>query len=221
VNSFCPDGYVPAGLAIAEALKYWFSHRLDAIQILAAANAAGIDIDAPAGAPSRSPSWEAWQQVYRNLWLPTVERLRKHLSQGNLIRAYYFGIRPGDRREVPPPFWERPETSYTLESGIYFPVGRPDGWLGPSLNCQLFFRKAELALLLSELQSPKTHFPDAKKPALVAAIQKLSHLTRKAQRKVLVDLPDFRAYLITDDVFLEAAKQVPRPRGRPRKPSSG
>ena len=217
MSSFGPDGYVPAQLAITEALKYWFSHRLDAIEIVAAANAAIKD---QARAPSQSPIPEAMRRLYADIWLPTVERLRKHLSEGDLIRAYYFGIRPGDCREVPPAFWEPPETSFALETGTYFPVGKPYRWSGPRLNCQIFFRKAELDLLLSEPQSPKKPFPAAKKPALVAAIHKLNHLTRKAQRKVLGDVPEFRAYLITDDVFREAAKQAPRPLGRPQKRQS-
>jgi hypothetical protein len=208
-------------LAIAEAVKYRFSHRLDAIEMVAAANAAIKDEpkNDMARATSQPPIPEAVRQMYVHMWLPTVEWLRTHLSQGNL-KAYYFGSRPGDRREVAPAFWETPGASYVLESGIYYPVGKPDRWSGPPLDCRIFLRKAELAFLLSEPQSPKKRFPEAEKPALVAAIHKLNHLTRKRQRKVLGDLPEFREYRITDDVFREAAKQAPRPLGRPRRPQS-
>jgi hypothetical protein len=159
VSSVCPDGYVPVQLAIAEAVKYWFSHRLDAIEMVAAANAAIKD------EPKNDMARAAAQQMYMHMWLPAVERLRTHLSQGNLIKAYYFGIRPGDCREVPPAFWETPAASYVLETGTYYPVGKPDRWSGPRLSCQIFFRKAELDLLLSEPQSPKKRFPAAEKPA--------------------------------------------------------
>jgi hypothetical protein len=221
VSSVCPDGYVPARLAITEVAKYWFSHRPDANEMVAAYSAAikkkdapRNDVDALAQASPQPPIPEA-ALLYTEIWLPTVERLRKLLSQGNLIKAYY-GPGSGDCREVAPAFWETPAATYVLDSGDYL-VGKPNGWDGRPLNCRIFFRKTELAFLLSELQSPKKRLPGAKKPALVAAIRKLNQLTRKEQRKALGNFPELRAYLITDDVFRAACKQVPRPLGRPPK----
>jgi hypothetical protein len=111
----------------------------------------------------------------------TVHRLRNHLHQGKLLKAYYFGglFRPSEGRQtLPPEFWATSGADGVLESGSYLPLGRPSKWYDPPLpNFSLFFLKADLDALLSEQQNPKKPFPEAKLPALVAALRNLSDLS--------------------------------------------
>jgi hypothetical protein len=224
VSSFCPDGYVPSQTVIVEATEHWFADRLVALEATAAATATGAEpksgVDALARALSQQQVPDALRCELAAIVPQTIHRLRNFLYEGKLLKAYYFGGLFLGRHEVTPAFWATPEADDVLESGIYFPFGKPSRWYERPLACQIFFRKAELAALLSEEQTAKKTFPAARKPELVAAIRKLNHLTRKEQRKVLAGLQEFRDYLITDDIFREAVKQAPRPSGRPRRPQS-
>ncbi|MGE5601187.1 MAG: hypothetical protein ACM3X2_06655, partial [Pseudomonadota bacterium] len=61
----------------------------------------------------------------------------------------------------------------------------------------------------------KRPLPQAKMPELVAALRKLDDLpNRRAQFQALCDMPEFREFKITDVLFREAARQVPRDAGR-------
>ncbi len=226
MSSFCPDGYVPAQDAIIRAARYWFPDRWAEIETLAARNSAIMDETEKGGvaelarALSQRPIPDSLRHEYAEIFIQTVHRLRNHLHLGEL-KAYYFGglFRPAQGRQtLAPEFWATSDADGVLESGMYFPFGRPMWHEPPRRNLWILFLEAELDVLLSEQQHPKKPFPEAKQPELVAALRNLVDLpTRAAQRQALCELPEFRPYRITDDVFRKAAKQAPRPPGRPRK----
>jgi hypothetical protein len=222
MSSFCPDGYVPAQEALRRALQYWFPDKWAQIETLVAGNSAIKDETEGwvAGSARASRIPDALIHECADSFIQTLHRLRNHLHQG-LLKAYYFGglVSPsGGRQTLPPDFWATSVADGVLESGSYLPLGRPSKWYDPPLpRFPLFFLEADLVALLSEQQNPKKPFPEAKLPELVAALRNLGDLpTRAAQRKALCELPEFRSYRITDDIFREAAKQAPRPPGRPR-----
>jgi len=226
VSSFCPSGYVPSQTVIVEATQYWFADRLVELEETAAASSAtqaapksGVDLLARALSQQQVP--DALLRELADIVQQTIHRLRNFLHEGKVLKAYYFGgLFPGCH-EVTPELWATPEADDILESGTYFPFGKPSRSHERRLNCQIFFRKAELDTLLSEQQAPKRPLPESRKPELAAALLKLDHLpNRAAQREAVRELPEFRQYRITDAVFREVSKKVPRPLGRRRKQQS-
>jgi hypothetical protein len=225
LSNFCPEGYVPAQAAIERAARTWFAETFAEIETPAADNS--VITDEPKGgvaelarALSHLPIPDALSRAYADIAIETVHRLRNLLHQGQLLKAYYFGglFGPSGRQTLAPEFWAPPEADGVLESGIYFPFGRPGSWYEQRQSYPLFLLKADLDALLSEQHNSKKSFPAAKQPELVAALLSLSDLpTREAQRKALRELPEFRPYHITDSMFRKAAKQAPRPLGRPPK----
>jgi hypothetical protein len=150
--------------------------------------------------------------------IQAVDRLRDLLHQGDQLKAYYFSDLFQGRQAVTREFWATPKADGVLESGNYFPFGRPSTWHERRPVYPLCLLQAELDELLSEPQAAKRPFPEAKKPELVAALRKLNDLpNRRAQRKAVCDLPEFRQYHITDAVFREAASKAPRRPGRAAK----
>ena len=84
---------------------------------------------------------------------------------------------------------------------------------GQIIRCACW--QSELDKLLSEESSKKRPLPRSKMSELVAALRELVDLpNRKAQYQALRELPEFREYKITDAIFREAARHVPREAGR-------
>jgi hypothetical protein len=215
MSDFCPDGYLPAQQAIARAVERWFPEQskqfVVAMESQRASRPEGhIEQAAQAFSPPQIPgvSRDAWENIVSQ----TVHRLRNLLHQGKL-KAYYFDDYGSliVRRDS----WVTTETSGVLESGTYWPFGEPSRLYERRPNYPLFFRQTELDALLSEDTSEKRAFPRSKMPELVAALRKLADLpNRDAQFEKLRELPEFREYTITDAIFREAARQVPRRAGR-------
>src|SRR5258708_833168 len=160
MSSFCPDGYVPTQDAVTIAAQYWFADKWAEIETLAARNSAIMDETEKGGvaelarALSRPPIPDALRDQCADIVTQTVHRLRNHLHQGKLLKAYYFGglFRPSEGRQtLPPEFWATSVADGVLESGKYFPFGRPShGWHEPPRpSFSLFFLEAELDPLLS------------------------------------------------------------------------
>jgi hypothetical protein len=223
---FCVDGYVPAKQAIERAARYWFAERFAEIETPAADNSAIADepkggLAELARALSPPPISDALTHAYADIATQTVHRLRDLLYQG-VLKAHYFGglFGPSGRQTLAPEFWATANADDVLEQGTYFPFGRPSHWWKErqSQSFSIFVLQAELDAVLSKQHNPKKPFPEAKMPALVAALLSLSGLpSRAAQRNALRELPEFRPYRITDAMFRKAAKQAPRPLGRPPK----
>jgi hypothetical protein len=213
MSDFCPDGYVPAQQAIARAAERWFPEQFNqfvmAMETQPASRPEGeIEHEVQALSLSQIPgvSRHAWE----NMVSQTVERLRNLLHQGKL-NAYYFYY---GRHAVPCEFWASAPADGVLESGCYSPSGPQTRVLEWRTNYTLCLLQSELDRLLSEETSKQRPFPQSKMQALVAALRNLDHLPRKAQLKALRETPEFREYKITDAIFREAARQVPREAGR-------
>jgi hypothetical protein len=152
----------------------------------------------------------------KEIAIQAVRQLRNLLHQGKL-HGYYFGH--GGRHSVSRDFWATAEADGALESSIYSPFGRPTRFYDSRPNYSLLFLQSELDALLSEPHPKKKTFPRAKMPGLVAALRRLDDLpNREKQREALRKLPEFEPYHLTDDVFREAEKQVPRKPGRKQPP---
>jgi hypothetical protein len=216
VNEFCPEGYVPAQEAIKMAAQYWFPEWCPALE-RAAAQLSKTKSDSNAEALARALSSppvipDALRHEFQDIVNQTVHRLRNVLHREKL-KAYYFddsGCHP-----VSPEFWATAHADGVIESGSYWPFGRPTRWYESGPNYPLFVAQSELEALLSEQPAKKRPLPTAKMPELVEALRKLDDLpNRAAQFQALCDMPEFREFKITDALFREAAKQVPRDPGR-------
>ena len=215
MNDLCPDGYVPTEKAIARALERWFPEQFNQFVVAMESQPASrpeghIEQAVQAFSPPQIPgvSRDAWENIVSQ----TVHRLRNLLHQGKL-NSYYFDSYGSHtvRRDS----WVTTETHGVLESGTYWPFGQPSRVYDQRPNYLLFFRQSELDSLLSEESSKKRPFPQSKMPELATALRKLDHLpNRKAQFQKLCELPEFQEYKITDAIFREAARRVPREAGR-------
>jgi hypothetical protein len=213
---FCPDGYVPLHEARFTAAKVWYPEQISALETAAAPPSEtkpDNSLDALARALSQHPGIpDALRHEFQDIVNQTVHRLRNVLHQEKL-KAYYFddsGCHP-----LSPEFWATAHADGVIESGSYWPFGRPPRWYESRPNYPLFVAQSELEALLSEQPAKKRPLPMAKMPELVEALRKLDDLpNRAAQFQALCDMPEFREFKITDALFREAARQVPRDPGR-------
>jgi hypothetical protein len=216
MNEFCPDGYVPARDAIVMAAQYWFPESSAALE-RAAAQLAETKSDNSTEALARALSSppvipDALRHEFQDIVSETVHRLRNFLHQGKL-KAYYF--EHDGCRSLPCEFWATAHADGVIESGSYWPFEKPTRWYESRPNYPLFVAQSELEALLSEQPAKRRPLPGAKMTELVAALRKLDDLpNREAQFQALCDMPEFRDFKITDALFREAARQVPRDPGR-------
>jgi hypothetical protein len=217
VSFFCPDGYVPAPEAIARATEYWFPERLAALERAAAPQSEpkpDNSLETLTRALSQTPLVpDALRHELQGIVIETVHRLRNLLHQGKLT-TYYFG--DNGCRSVSLEFWATAHADGVIESGTYWPFGKPTRWYERRPNFSLFLLQSELDALLSEQPAKKRPLPAAKMPELVAALRQLDELpNRAAQREALCKMPEFREYNITDRHFREASRAAgPRRAGR-------
>jgi hypothetical protein len=220
VSDFCPDGYVPTQEAIVRAAQYWFPERFAALERAAVPEsqttltkpASNFDVAARAFSQPQVP--DAWRHAFEDIARQTVHRLRNVLYQGKQLKAYYFGgLLDNDRQAVSREFWATPAADGVLEAGTLWPFGRPNAWYERRPSYPLFLIRLELDALLNDEPSARKPLPAGKMLDLVKALHKLDHLNRADQRKAVRDMSEFRRYHITDDIFSEAARQVPRKAG--------
>jgi hypothetical protein len=218
MTDFRPDGYLPTQDAVVRAAQHWFADKFAALEPVAASETQTEqrnDLEAAVRVLSQPPIPDGWRHVFEEIRMLTVNRLRNFLHQGKL-KAYYFGH--DGRHSVSSDFWAMAHADVVIESGIYWPFGKPTNWHESRPNYSLFLLQSEVDALLSEQPANKLPLPRAKMPEVVAALRKLDDLpNREKQREALRKLPEFERYHLTDDVFREAEKQVPRKPGR--KPS--
>jgi DNA polymerase III delta prime subunit len=215
VSDFCPDGYLPTRDAIVRAAERWFPDKIAALETAAAPESQtkpDNNLDAAARAFSQPQVPDAWRHAFEEIASQTVHRLRNFLHQGTL-KAYYFG--DDGCHSVSRQFWATAKAHGVMESGTYWPFGEPTRWHDQRLHHPLFVKQSELDALLNEQHVEKPGLPGAKMRDLVVALRTLDHLpNRRKQREALRKLPEFERYHLTDDVFREVEKQVPRKRGR-------
>jgi hypothetical protein len=229
VNGFCPDGYLPAQEAIARAAECWFPERVAAIgegfaalERLVAPQSetkqpSDNSLDALARAFSQSQipaAWQddMWRHEFKDLWSQTAHRLRNFLHQGTL-KAYYF--KDDGCHNLSREFWATGKADGVIESGTYWPLRAPTHLYEQRPNHSLFVKQSELDTLLSVQPAKKRPLPESKLPELVAAMRTHNDKpNRKEQREAVRKLPEFEGYHLTDAVFREAERQVPRDAGR-------
>jgi hypothetical protein len=133
----------------------------------------------------------------------TLRRLRGFVSTGELVPHYGVGV--FGWLAVPQDFWAAPEGEDALGSGYYSPS---PGHRKPSY--QLRVLKSELDALFKK----RVSFSPSRISALVEALKQHDHELGPKRRELVSQLPQFRDYHITDDIWREAEKQAPLPRGR-------
>jgi hypothetical protein len=205
MSSFRPDGYLTTPEALWEAARHWHAPQLAALEASAAAESLANGV-----IPQET------QQV-ADIVPKIVNRLRNILHDKRLT-AYYFGsLFSEGRSAVNHNFWATAEAEGVLESGMFFPFGKPTRWFESRPSYQLFVLRAKLDALFTEPPAAKTPVPPAKVKEIVAALREFDNLpNRAAQHAAIRALPQFQPFHITDDVLREADKQAPRPRGRRR-----
>ena len=210
MSDFSPDGYEPTPRAVARAAHHWFAQELEKNEA-AIAPQAGAKPEDPIEQAVRAFSWPQFPKEWWQIANETVHRLRNLLHQGELNADYFdtFG-----RHSVPREFWATPQADGILESGLYWPFGKPSRVYERQPNgCPLFLRETELQKLLTDQPAEKRRLPRSKIPELVAALRELGG-NRQAQYEALCELPEFREFKITRADFREAARHLPRERGR-------
>src|SRR5262249_38090422 len=123
---FCPDGYLPTQEAIIRVAECWFPDKIAAFEIAAAPDSQtkpdNNNFDAAVRAFSQPPIPDAWRHAFEEIASQTVHRLRNFLHQ-EALRAYYF--RSDGCHLVSPEFWATAQADGVIESGIYWPFGKP------------------------------------------------------------------------------------------------
>jgi hypothetical protein len=156
--------------AVYIAAKFWFPEKV-------ASHETAVADDPSLHVLSYPQLPEDFRQDFEEIAGSTVRRLRNFLHQGELT-AYYFtsnGCHP-----VPREFWATTEANGVIESGTYWPVGRPAQWYDRRPDHPIFVKQSELdTLLVEEAHRP---FPLAKKPDLAAAYSR-PEITALATRK--------------------------------------
>jgi hypothetical protein len=199
---FCPDGYVSSQEAVLLAAKVWFPETAASIEAVVLEKTNQL-----AGClPSYAPLPKELRRLYEEIAGQTVPRLRNFLHQGNL-KAYYF--ENDGPHSVSREFWATAQADGMIESGAYWPFGRPTRWYDELPDYPLFVKQSELDALLFGEPAENRRFPLGKKPELVAAYRspKIAALvSRKDQREAIRKLEQFKSYHITDRLFREAEK---------------
>jgi hypothetical protein len=219
VSDFCPDGYVPSQDAVFRAAVVWFPDKIAALESAPEPQSQTKPkntFDAAVRAFSQPLYLEQWRRTFEEIASQTVPRLRNFLHQGTLT-AYYFA--DDGSHSVSREFWATSNADGVIETGLYWPFGRPSSWRDTRLSHSIFLAQSELDALLSEQPSKKRPLPKSKIPELVAALRKLDNLpNREKQREALRKLPEFEQYHLTDHVLREAERRAPRDPGRKRHP---
>jgi len=215
VTVFCPDGYITTVKAIAAAARRWFADWFTALE-KATTLQPGTELESPIEKAvrifSQPPIPDDWRQAFEEIKTKTGDRLRNLLHEGQL-HGYYFD--KDGRHTISREFWATAEADGVLESGVYWPFGRPSRLYEERTNYALFLLQSELDTLLSVEPAKKGPLPRSRISDLVAALRELGGLpTRQAQYEALRELPQFQQFKITRVDFREAARHVPRGRGR-------
>jgi hypothetical protein len=197
---FCPDGYVSSQEAVLLAAKFWFPEKVASLDtvVLEKANEEAVR---PLSYPQLP---EELRKHFEGIADQTVPRLRNFLHQGKL-KAYYF--ENDGCRSVSPEFWATAQADGVIESGTYWPFGRPTRWYDKQPNYSLFMKQSELDALQVIEPAENRQFPMGKKPDLAAAYRSPEIATlasRKNQREAIRKLEQFKSYHITDRLFREA-----------------
>jgi hypothetical protein len=206
--SWCPEGFTPAQAAIVKAAHGWFPQPLEkALPQIATCDGS---IDAAV---------QSLRQLHRAEWpwdalVQTLDRLRNCLCRGK-IKAYYFS--ENGRQSIPKHFWATSEADNVLETGYYWSNGVPSiiDHVSEQPASTVFFKQSELSELLSKPYRKGPPLPRSKIPELEEALRKHDDLNSQARRDAARKMPEFEPYHITDEIFRQAERGAPRPRGRP------
>jgi hypothetical protein len=211
VPEFCPEGYVSTQQAIARAAERWFAEQAQRLEEAMESPSERMP-DGHIDQAVRAFSSPEFPEEFQEIATQTVLQMRNFLHRGELT-AYYFDSQ--GRHSVPRDFWATAEADGVLESGVYWPFGKPSRVVESRLNYGLIIRQLELDRLLSEETTRKRPFPQSKMRDHIAALRGLDDLpNRAAQLQALRELPQFREYEITHAVFREAARNWPRKPGQ-------
>jgi hypothetical protein len=138
---FCPDGYVSSPEAVLLAAKFRFPEKVASLDtvVLEKANEEAVR---PLSYPHLP---EELRKHFEGIADQTVPRLRNFLHQGKL-KAYYFendGCRTVSRK-----FWATAQADGVIESGTYWPFGKPTRWYDKQPNYSLFMKQSQESLFL-------------------------------------------------------------------------
>jgi hypothetical protein len=147
-----PDGYLPITSAVYQALMHWFREKASTSLERIEKELSAADKNYSTTDPIPSHLVEIIQQKLdldcQEEIDKTRHRLRKALHKGDLI-AVYFSTRYDEPSPIPRRFWPSPEADDVLETGDYFPYGRPKHYWKDRQSEAVLVREEDLRRLLS------------------------------------------------------------------------
>jgi hypothetical protein len=199
---FYPDGYMPLQQAVFIAAKFWFPKEVASLEtvVLEKIGQEVVRIHLYPQLPDEV------RRPFEEIAGQTVPRLRNLLNQGKL-KAYYF--ENDGRHSVSREFWATAQADGVIESGTYWPFGKPAHWYDKLPDYSLFVKQSELDALRVEEPTKNRPFPLGEKTELAATYRRpeIEALpTRADQREAIKKLDQFKSYHITDRLFREAER---------------
>ena len=159
---FCPDGYLATAKAMAVAARRWFPERFAALE-KTATSLQGAELESPIEKAvrifSQPPIPDDWRQAFEEIKNETVNRLRNLLHEGKL-HGYYFDN--DGRHTISREFWATAEADGGLETGVYWPFGRPS---------RLYRAAAKLSVVLTSIGIGHTAHRRACQEATISPVQ--------------------------------------------------
>jgi hypothetical protein len=144
MSEFIPAGYVPSETALLRAVEMWFEPELADLQRkYEASSHSSVSDDPLRNWFARQSEQSAFLKTHGEpLLIKARDRFRQFLFEKKLT-AYYFSVRHG-RQAIEHRFWAAPEADGVIETGQYYPFGKPRR-LGQSFPCErVLIQEAEL-----------------------------------------------------------------------------
>ena len=154
MSNFCPDGYLPSRGAVFTAAKCWFPENIALLEAIASKQTN------PEVVSLISYPQPELRQAFEDIEDIAGQRLRNFLHHGKL-KAYYFT--EDGCHSVLREFWATPQADRAIESGTYWPFGRPTRWYDRRLNYPILVKQSELDALLVGEAAEKSAVSSGKK----------------------------------------------------------
>ena len=223
MSSFVPDGYLPIDEAFARAMKRWFADQISKLEQEVEYDRAKRLEDLPT---TDDPVRRAFLQAgahegARKAAVPKLEGIKReaevkfrNLLYAGKLTAHFSEPVSGIEWTIEAKRWATPATDGVIESGLYFPYGKPDGPYAkaPAVKVRVREKKFWEALATSEApQSELGTSGSVSKSALLGFLMQEANGTRPMKELNKLATAHFRKQgkRVPRTLFRTAAKELP------------